>query len=584
MKKGRRHRRQGAWFSRIAALLLMFFLFSVVAWTAYSQEPRGKKGVLDCDPMTACFLDLIMTLWPIKNAADHPIGPNQPVEWSQGPDTAESSPSERPPNIIVILADDMGFNDISYYNGGAADGSLQTPAIDTLAQQGVVFTNGYATNATCAPSRAALLTGRYSTRFGFEFTPIFKIGYKIFDLMSRCSTDPYPLILDLELAEQLPDLEELGMPSSEITIAEKLKEAGYQTVHIGKWHLGGTSGSRPEDQGFDESLYLSGVLYLPEDSPEVVNAKLDFSPIDRMMWASGLYSAQFNGGPEFEPAGYLTDYYTDEAVKVIEANRNRPFFLYLSHWGVHNPLQAKREDYDALSHIEDHRLRVYAAMIRALDRSVGRVMEALDENGLSENTLVIFTSDNGGAPYLGLPDVNKPYRGWKTTFFEGGIHVPYFIRWPLRVAAGSSYDKPVSHLDIFATAAAAAGVPLPDDRIMDGVDLIPFVTGEVEGEPHETLFWRSGHYQTVLSSGWKMSVADRPDKVWLYHLTEDPTEQTNLADSMPGKVAELQALLDAHNAEQVEPIWPSVLEDYVPIDKTDEDDLLPSDEYIYWPN
>jgi arylsulfatase A-like enzyme len=584
MKTHQWTRERHPWLTRILILLLPFLVLALVAWTADRQGLRGKAGALECDPMVTCFLDLIMTVAPIKNAMEHPVAPNRPVEWSQGPDTAELPPNERLPNIVVILADDMGFNDISFTNGGAADGSLQTPNIDTLAQQGVVFTNGYAANATCAPSRAALVTGRYSTRFGYEFTPLFKLGYTIFDLMSRCSTDPYPLILDLGLAEQLPELEELGMPSSEITIAEQLKEAGYQTVHIGKWHLGGTSGSRPEDQGFDESLYLSGTFYLPEDSPDVVNARLEFSPIDKMMWASSWYSAQFNGGEEFEPNGYVTDYYTDEAVKVIEANRNRPFFLYLAHWGIHDPLQAKREDYDALSNIQDHRLRVYAAMIRALDRSVGRVMQALEDNGLTDNTLLIFTSDNGGAPYVGLPDINKPYRGWKTTFFEGGIHVPYFMRWPLRIDPGTTYDRPVSQFDIFATAAAAAGVPLPGDRTIDGVDLVPYVTGQTGGDPHETLFWRSGHYQVVLSNGWKMSVAARPDKVWLYDLTNDPTEQANLADSMPAKVAELQALLDAHNADQVEPIWPSVLEDYVTIDKTDEEELLPTDEYIYWPN
>jgi arylsulfatase A-like enzyme len=575
------------WISRILALLLPFLLLCLVAWPVDGKGSRGKTGLPDCDPMTACFIDLILTLAPIKNAAEHPVVPNQEVPWSQGP---EDPPVDPPPNIIVILADDMGFNDISLYNGETTS-TIPTPEIDALAAQGVVFTNGYAANATCAPSRASIVTGRYSTRFGYEFTPVFKIGYTLFDLMGRgCSMEPYPLILDMELANQLPELEELGMPTSEITIAETLKGAGYHTAHIGKWHLGGTNGSRPEDQGFDESLYLSGILYLPEDSPDVVNAKLDFSPIDTMMWASAWYSAQFNGGPEFEPNGYLTDYYTDEAIKVIEANKNRPFFLYLSHWGIHDPLQAKREDYDALSHIGNHRLRVYAAMIRALDRSVGRVMDALAANGLVDNTLVIFTSDNGGAPYVGLPDINQPYRGWKTTFFEGGIHVPYFMSWPGTIGAGTTYDKPVTHFDIFATAAAAAGATLPGDRTIDGVDLVPYVTGAATGEPHETLFWRSGHYQVVLSEDdgtgdwWKMSVADIPDKVWLYNLTTDPTEQTNVADSMSGKVAELQALLDAHNAEQVEPIWPSVLQDYVTIDKTDEEFLLPEDEYIYWPN
>ncbi len=585
----KRHRRpfKDKWFSRTLALLLPLLLLCVVAWPADGQNPRGKAGVLDCDPITACFLDLVITMAKAKNAAEHPVGPNQAVPWSQGP---EDPPVNPPPNIIVILADDMGFNDISFYNGETT-ATIPTPEIDSLAAEGVVFKNGYAANATCAPSRAALVTGRYSTRFGFEFTPLFKVGYTLSDLLDRgCSTDPYPLILDMGLADTLPELEELGMPPSEITVAETLKGAGYHTVHIGKWHLGGSNGSRPEDQGFDESLYLSGTLYLPEDSPEVVNAKLEFSQIDIMMWASSWYSAQYNGGPEFEPGGYLTDYYTDEAIKVIEANKNRPFFLYLSHWGIHDPLQAHIDDYAALSHIGDHRLRVYAAMIRALDRSVGRVMDALEANGLADNTLVIFTSDNGGAPYVGLPDINQPYRGWKTTFFEGGIHVPYFMSWPGTIDPGTTYDRPVTHFDIFATAAAAAGAALPGDRTIDGVDLVPYVTGAQTGDPHETLFWRSGHYQVVLSKDdgtgdwWKMSVADIPDKVWLYNLTTDPTEQTNVADSMPAKVAELQGLLDTHNADQVEPIWPSVLQDYVTIDKNDEELLLPEDEYIYWPN
>ncbi len=583
MKKKPR-RSQGPWVLRISALLLPCLLFSLVVWAADQQFPRSIEEIFQCDPIAGCIYNLLINMNATKIAIEHPVGPNIPVPWSQGPDTAALSPNERPPNIIVILADDMGFNDISFYNGGAADGTLQTPSIDTLAGEGVVFTNGYSSHATCSPSRACLTTGRYSTRFGYEFTAIFKVGYNIFDLMTRCDPSAYPLILDLPLAQSLPELEELGMPSSEITIAEKLKEVGYHTAHIGKWHLGGTSGSRPEDQGFDESLYMSGILYLPENSPDVVNAKLGFSPIDHMLWASAWYSAQFNGGPEFQPKGYLTDYYTDEAINVIEANRNQPFFLYLAHWGIHNPLQAKKEDYDALSHIEDHSLRVYAAMIMALDRSVGRIMDALEANGLDENTLVIFTSDNGGAPYLGLPDINHPYRGWKTTFFEGGIHVPYFISWPLVIPPGTSYDNPVSHFDIFATAVEAAGGSLPDDRVMDGVDLIPYVTGADTGVPHETLFWRSGHYQVVLSNGWKMSVSDRPDKVWLYNLTTDPTEQTNLADSEPAKVAELQALLDAHNLEQAEPMWPSVLEDPVTIDKTDKELMLEDDEYIYWPN
>ena len=274
------------------------------------------------------------------------------------------------------------------------------------------------------------------------------------------------------------------MPPSEITIAELLKQRDYHTVHIGKWHLGRANGMAPEDQGFDESLLMASGLYLPKDDPEVVNSKQDFDPIDKFLWRALHYSASFNGGETFEPAKYLTDYYTEEAVKVIEANRDRPFFLYLAHWAPHTPLQATRADYDALDHIGLHRERVYAAMIRALDRGVGQVLEALRANGLEENTLVFFTSDNGGAGYIGLPGVNQPFRGWKITLFEGGIHVPYFLKWPAHIEAGQTVrDPPVHHFDFFATAAAAAGAALPTDRTLDGVDLTAHARGEAAGVP-----------------------------------------------------------------------------------------------------
>jgi len=292
------------------------------------------------------------------------------------------------------------------------------------------------------------------------------------------------------------------MPSSEITIAELLKGQGYHTAHIGKWHLGRQEGMTPETQGFDESLLMDIGLYLPKDDPNVVNSKQDFDTIDRFLWSALQFAVSWGGGEMFEPAKYLTDYYTEEAVKVIEANKDRPFFLYLAHWAPHTPLQAKKEDYEALSHIELHRERVYAAMIRALDRGVGQVLDALRDNGLEENTLVIFTSDNGAAGYIGLPDVNAPYRGWKMTLFEGGIHVPYFIKWPAKIPAGTTVTQPVHHFDAFATAAAAGGAALPIDRKIDGIDLVPFANGEAQGVTHERLFWRSGASQTALVDGW----------------------------------------------------------------------------------
>ena len=484
---------------------------------------------------------------------------------------------------MLIFADDLGYNDVSFTNGGAADGSVQTPHIDALARDGVTFTNGYAANAICAPARASIMTGRYSTRFGFEFTPFPRIGATIGEWMNEANA-PLPTIIRHDLLDQLPDMSDTGLPDSEVTIAEVLRAAGYYTAHIGKWHLGGEPGLRPEDQGFDDSLFMAGTFYLPKDHPDIVNAMDEDDGIERMVWTMARYAAQWNGGPLFEPDGYLTDYYTDEAVKVIEANRNRPFFLYLSHWGIHNPLQALRSDYDAVAHIEDHTLRVYAGMILSMDRGVRRIEETLEAHGLAENTLVVFTSDNGGAGYIGLPDVNAPYRGWKLTQFEGGLHVPFAARWPARIAPGTVVDDPVHHFDLFTTFAAAAGARVPSDRVIDGVDLLPYARGEADGVPHETLFWRQGHHQTVLHQGWKMIRADRPAKVWLFDLANDPTERRDVAATHPERVAQLQALLAAHNARQAEPMWASVLEVPQLVDKPTTEPYVEGDEYLYWPN
>jgi arylsulfatase A-like enzyme len=258
--------------------------------------------------------------------------------------------------------------------------------------------------------------------------------------------------------------------------------------------------------------------------------------------------------------------------------------MYLSFNAPHTPLQALRSDYDALAHIPDHRLRVYAAMIRALDRGVGTVLNALRANGLERDTLVIFSSDNGGANYIGLPDVNRPFRGWKATFFEGGIHVPFFMKWPAAVPPGTTFAAPVGHVDIFATAAAAAGVPVPGDRVIDGVDLVPFVTGATQGAPHRALYWRSGAYRAVLTDGWKLQVAAHPDTRWLFHLREDPTERHNVAETQPERAAEIGAVLAAIDAEQRQPLWPSLLEASLAIDHPLGVPDAPDDEYVYWAN
>jgi len=511
-----------------------------------------------------------------------PIGPNQDITWSSGADPRAHSPEERPPNIVLILADDLGWNDLTFNGGGVAGGTVPTPHIDSIAAEGVNFTNGYAANGTCAPSRAALMSGRYGTRFGFEFTPTPPGMMRLGALAPTPPGQLRPNLGNLE-AEAVP-FEDMGMPASEITIAELLAERGYHTVHIGKWHLGRASGMAPEDQGFDESLLMASGLYLPEDHPNVVNSKQDFDGVDRFLWMMMRFAASFNGEPMFEPDGYLTDYYTQQAVEVIEANKDRPFFLYLAHWAPHTPLQAKRSDYEAVSHIELHRERVYAAMIRSLDRGVGQVLDALKENGLEENTLVLFTSDNGAAHYIGLPQVNHPFRGWKGTFFEGGIRVPFFAKWPARIAAGTEVSAPVHHFDLYTTAAAAAGAPLPGDREIDGIDLVPFARGEAEGVPHDALFWRSGASQSAIVDGWKLNVSDPPGRRWLFDLRADPTEQHDLSQKRPEKLAELLAALATHNAEQAEPLWESQVSVSQNIDKDITRPDAPDDDYIYWSN
>ncbi len=559
----------------IKALLVVIILAAAGGYWAWSNR-----------------LDLLMWAMPIVNDFRDPIAPTIPTDWPDGPATAAAAPGERPPNIILILTDDLGYNDVSFTNGGAADGSVQTPAIDAIARQGVTFSNGYAANAVCAPSRAAILTGRYSTRFGFEFTPFPKIGATIFQWIADENPAPLPGHIDHEAVAALPDMATMALPDAEYTIAEALRDAGYYTAHIGKWHLGGAPGTRPEDQGFHDSLYMAGMSYLPEDHPEVVNAKREEDGIERMVWTSARYAAQFNGGPLFEPDGYLTDYYTDEAIKVIEANRNRPFFLYLAHWGIHNPLQALKSDYDAFPHIENHALRVYAGMIRSVDRSVRRIQETLAALGLAENTLLAFTSDNGGADYIALADINAPYRGWKLTHFEGGLHVPFAASWPARIPAGATVAAPVHHFDLYSTIVAAAGAQLPEDRTIDGVNLLPYVTGEADGTPHDTLFWRQGHHQTVLHDGWKLIRADDPvagegepaQRVWLFDLANDPTERDNVAERHPERVEALQGLLAEHNAAQAAPMWPSVVDGPRLIDKHGGQEYVPGDEYIYWPN
>ncbi len=515
---------------------------------------------------------------------NHPRGPNQPVPWQNGPSAADRPVMDRPPNIIVIMADDMGINDVTVHGGGLAKLGVPTPHIDSIARDGVRFDNGYAGAPVCTVSRAALMTGRYPWRFGVEFTPTPGAMARVAGALYADPNAPYPVLIDKAKAEKSKDFNELGMPPSEITIAEALKVRGYHTLHIGKWHLGSTAAMRPNNQGFDETLFMESGLHLPENSPNVQNSKQDFDPIDRFLWPNMRYGVSYQGGKWFEPAKYLADYYTDEAIAAMDRNKNRPFFMFLAHWGVHTPLQAAKADYDALSHIPDHRMRVYAAMVRSVDRSVGRILQALRERGLDENTMVVFTSDNGAPGYVGLPDLNKPYRGWKLTMFEGGLRVPYVAKWPGRIAAGSAYAAPMSNIDIMPTVLAAAGAKLPTDRPIDGVNLLPFLKAKPERQADRPLFWRDGAYRAMQEGGWKLIVSERPRKDWVFNLAIDPTERNNLAQTETQRLAAMKVKLQAHHAAMPQALWPSFIEMPVAIDKTSNQPLLPTDEYAYWSN
>jgi len=512
----------------------------------------------------------------------HPVEPAQAVHWAEGPQTPETGP--RPPNIVLIVADDLGINDLTIRGGrsGVAGGLVPTPNIDAIARQGAEFTQAYAANATCSPSRAALMTGRYPTRFGFEFTAV---PDQLAKYVPRYSQQDrlHPTIYHAELQGQAPPMEEMGMPAEEVTIAELLKTRGYHTIHLGKWHLGEAPEMRPEAQGFDESLgFMPGASKYEPDT--AFAAKLPRDPLDRLLWMALTDAVQFNGGPRFHAGEYLTDYLSDEAVTAIRANRNRPFFMYLAYSAPHSPFQAEKSDYDALAAIKDNKLRVYGAMVRALDRGVGEVMAALKAEGIDKNTLVIFTNDNGGAWYAGLPDINKPYRGWKGTFFEGGIRVPFFLRWPGRIPAGEGLVMPAQHIDVFPTIAAAAGAALPTGRSIDGISLLPFVTGQEPPLRARTLFWRSGGYEAVRDGDWKLQLSRNPPRIWLFDLRADPTERKDLSGARPDVVARLRTELAAHDREQSKPLWPALLEEPIRIDVPADAPWKPDQEYVYWPN
>ncbi|MEM7278790.1 MAG: sulfatase-like hydrolase/transferase [Pseudomonadota bacterium] len=428
------------------------------------------------------------------------------------------------PNVVVIFADDVGYCDSELYGCDA----VPTPNIKRLADAGMRFTAGYVTSPVCSPSRAGLMTGRYQHRFGHEFLP------------------------------EGDATGNAGLPVAEKTIAEAMQDAGYVTGMVGKWHLGKNDEYHPLNRGFDEffGMVTWGADYADPTRDDVIVWTHPLAPArdPEAKWAGRGANTILRGEKPVAESAYLTDAFSREAVAFIEANKNQPFFLYLPYTAIHGPLQVTQRYYDRFPDIGDEAKRIYAAMTSALDDGVGEILAALETNGLEQNTLVIFMSDNGAgvAEYAN----NAPLRLGKHTLFEGGVRVPYAIKWPAQIAAGSVFDNPVSTLDVLPTVVAAAGGNLPADKVLDGVDLLPFIKESRSERPHDALFWRQGPNWAVRQGDWKLIHA--AGHKWLYNLADDIGELSNIVEQHPEVVERLTRAFDEWNVNNVDPLWPAL--------------------------
>lgn len=427
------------------------------------------------------------------------------------------------PNIILVVVDDLGAHDVGFMGSTY----YETPHIDGLAAGGMVFTNAYAAAANCSPTRASIMTGKYPARLGITdwIRPsVWRNGSEdadsyVSDPGKKLSCPHYPLLLD----------------TTEVTLAELMRSAGYTTMHIGKWHLGG-QGYLPEDQGFDYNF--AGFEYGQPPSY--------YAPYTSD-WAPG-------GIPYIMPETedeYLTDREAIEAARFIKTNKSGPFFLNLWHYAVHTPIEPKKEYTDHFKHKENASQQKnprYAAMIKSVDEAMGKLMSTLEEEGLLDNTLVIFYSDNGG--HNGYTS-NAPLRSGKGNPWEGGIREPMVMHWPDRIKPGSTFNPAVSSIDLLPTLCGIAGAEIPEELVLDGLDLFPAIAEEEEVE-RKDLFWHFPHYRgyedvrpfsIVRSGDWKL-IRFWEGSVELYNLASDPSENNNLSSENPAKLLELQSKMD----------------------------------------
>lgn len=409
----------------------------------------------------------------------------------------------RPPNILLIVADDLGYADLGVQ--GCKD--IPTPHVDSLAKSGVRFTSGYVSCPVCSPTRAGLMTGRYQQRFGHEINP----------------------------GPAQTAAPNFGLPLEEATMANRLKELGYITGAFGKWHLGYKPAFHPLNRGFDEFYGFLGGGHSYTDNLDDANL------------------VQSNRQPVAKVT-YTTDMFADAAADFISRHKDKPFFVYLPFNAVHTPMQAKSPDLEKFQAVNNDLRRTFAAMLSAMDDGVGRVLDRLRELKLEEDTLIFFISDNGG-PTVANSSRNAPLRGRKGQVFEGGIRVPFLMQWKGRLPAGQVENRPVIALDILPTAVAAAGGEISPAWKLDGVNLLPYLTGKKTGAPHKNLFWRYDDQHAIRQGNWKLVLPPNGKQPELYNLAKDIGESDDLAAKEPGKVETLQQAYDTWNAQLVKPKW-----------------------------
>jgi arylsulfatase A-like enzyme len=525
---------------------------------------KKRKKIILWASVVAFAALLTWLLWPLASRRWN-ITRNAPAiaykkEFLQQP--AQADTGKRRPNIIIILADDLSKYDVSLYGGK----NVSTPNIDRIGAEGVYFTDGYVTAPICAPSRAAMLTGRYNQRFGFEIQPQKRYPKNRLEYLAFryfIDTDNWQVANGLSYPYK-ESIRDQGLPPSEITLAELLKKQNYATGITGKWHLGHTDGHLPNQLGFDYQygFYEAFTWYVADTAdPEIEYAVAD-EFTDHHIWKQGRKNtcAIRRNDTIIEEKEYLTFAIAREAIRFIRGHKDGPFFLYIPFNAPHTPFQVPRSYYDQFPEVKAHDKRVYYAMIKALDDAVGLVMKELETQGLDENTLVWFASDNGGATYTGTAD-NSPLKGGKLSNFEGGINVPYMVRWKGMITAGQQYAHPVSLMDIFSTSAVVAGALLPSDREYDGVDLLPFIADTThESVPHPTLYWRADYNKAIRKGNWKLIVDHEHKVIRLYDLASDRFEKSDRHTDFPELIRELEGELETWEKEMMQPLWPRIMD------------------------